>query len=536
MARRTLIVLFLLVSMLPASAQVVVQFGDPVVESRIRFIIGQPEGDIQDTDLVGIGFTELTISGFGVGDLSGLEYCLDLEVIDLSANFISDLSPLAALSELTSLILEDNAITGLLPLAGLPRLATLNLAENEIVDIAPLAEVPTLRRLDLRDNAVVSIEALAGLPRLTEVSLENNAITDISPLAENERLSNGDTINLLGNPLNQDSLCSVIPVLLDRGAQVEFEGVCPGAVEGIVTDLSTGLRVDCAIIVAQAPLVSPAIGAADLDGAYYMNDLAPVIYAFQVFAPGYERAARLGSVDPFETGVLNFALEPVVRDDVVSVAGTVRDSNQTLPLIGAQVTALDGAVIVDTTYTCATGAYELLLPAGGPASLTIAFAAPGHAGRELDLNLADTRVVNVVLTPRSVFGGGILGAVINARTGEGLEDARIIVQPVGGILGVGAMTAADGTYAVENLAAGEYLLRVSSRTHAGDGETRTVNVAGEIVVEDFSLGTPIVFPPPSCGAAAIGAARSPWNSFAGDVLIFAVAAFMLSAVRRSRSA
>ena len=55
----------------------------------------------------------------------------------------------------------------------------------------------------------------------------------------------------------------------------------------------------------------------------------------------------------------------------MSVTGTVRDSRQALPLIGAQVTALDGAVIIDMTYTCATGAYELLLPAGGPALLTI---------------------------------------------------------------------------------------------------------------------------------------------------------------------
>ena len=106
----------------------------------MRFEISKPVGEvINDTDLVGVGFTSLEIVGFGVDDLSGLEYCRDLTFIDFSDNLISDISPLASLEQLETVVLERNQISALTPLSGLPNLTTLNAADNLVADLSPLS-------------------------------------------------------------------------------------------------------------------------------------------------------------------------------------------------------------------------------------------------------------------------------------------------------------------------------------------------------------------------------------------------------------
>ena len=47
---------------------------------------------------------------------------------------------------------------------------------------------------------------LANLGSLTVLSLDYNQLSDISPLVDNEGLSEGDEVDLTGNPLNSDSI------------------------------------------------------------------------------------------------------------------------------------------------------------------------------------------------------------------------------------------------------------------------------------------------------------------------------------------
>jgi hypothetical protein len=166
----------------PRAAAVVVEFGSDIVNAKVRFIIDKPEGEaINDTDLVGVGFTSLEIVGFGVDNLFGLEYCLDLISIDFSDNFISDISPLASLEQLETVILERNQISALTPLSGLPNLTTLNAAENLVADLSPLSGLTTLRVLTLDNNAIEAIALLEGLSGLREVGLADNLIQDAGP-------------------------------------------------------------------------------------------------------------------------------------------------------------------------------------------------------------------------------------------------------------------------------------------------------------------------------------------------------------------
>ena len=128
--------------------------------------------------------TDLDLRAMDIGDLTGLEYAVNLR----------------------SLLMARNHVANLAPIAGLPLLASLDLSANGLSDISSLAAMPSLERIWLNDNA----------------------IADIWPLAANAALGEGvaradgssDYVDLRGNPLNVDALEQHAPALRERGAAV----------------------------------------------------------------------------------------------------------------------------------------------------------------------------------------------------------------------------------------------------------------------------------------------------------------------------
>ncbi len=117
----------------------------------------------------------------GISDLTGLEYCLNLQGLALTGNGISDISALAGLSNLQGL-----ALTG---------------------------------------NNISDISVLTGLSNLEVLFLGSNNINDISALVDNAGLSDGDTVNLMGNPLSAESINIYIPQLEERGVNITEENI-----------------------------------------------------------------------------------------------------------------------------------------------------------------------------------------------------------------------------------------------------------------------------------------------------------------------
>lgn len=176
-----------------------VTFPDPNLEAAIREAIDKPQGPIYTSDL-----ESLTTLGFfaedrGISNITGLEYCINLQILDLWDNNITDLSPLAGLTKLRMLAVPGNNISDITPLAGLTNLEELYLARNNISDLSPLA----------------------GLTNLEWLSLWENNISDISPLVENNGLSAGDYVDLRNNPLSTTSVNIYIPQLEARGVSVQ---------------------------------------------------------------------------------------------------------------------------------------------------------------------------------------------------------------------------------------------------------------------------------------------------------------------------
>ncbi len=154
-----------------------VEFADQNLENAVREQLIPHDRDLYPFELEKI--TMITSFRSNIRDLSGLEYCVNLSMLNLMQNDIEDIYLLANL-----LYLED-----------------INLSNNEIVDISPLRM----------------------LPDISVLNLERNSITDISPLLDNPGLIEGTAIHLRYNPLNAKSIEEYIPQLANRGVKVLWE-------------------------------------------------------------------------------------------------------------------------------------------------------------------------------------------------------------------------------------------------------------------------------------------------------------------------
>jgi len=127
-----------------------VVFPDQNLESAIRNAIRKPEGTIYSVDLVELN--KLYATNKGIKDVTGLEYCINLQYLDLNSNQITDISPLSGLTNLQYLFLDDSQITDISPLSELTNLRGLNLMRNPITDISPLRGLKNLQDLILPEG------------------------------------------------------------------------------------------------------------------------------------------------------------------------------------------------------------------------------------------------------------------------------------------------------------------------------------------------------------------------------------------------
>lgn len=93
-------------------------------------------------------------------DIAPLQYCTELEGLDLGHNNIDDISVLRYCKKLRYLIMADNFIT----------------------DISVLEELPELMYVELFMNSIEDVSPLSGLTKLLDLNLCNNKVEDFSPL------------------------------------------------------------------------------------------------------------------------------------------------------------------------------------------------------------------------------------------------------------------------------------------------------------------------------------------------------------------
>ena len=196
----------------PQGVDPIVIFKDPNLEAAVRYSLGGWGGDIHQSYLANVW--GLYAEGYGITDLTGLEYCTNLSQLHLEQNQITDLSPLSGCTNLSEVYLYNNKITDISPLSGCYNLYLgyfdLFLTNNQITDISPLSGIidlswaelgnnqitdisalglTQLSWLNLSGNQITDISALSGLTEMADLNLSDNQITDISPLVANARSS-----------------------------------------------------------------------------------------------------------------------------------------------------------------------------------------------------------------------------------------------------------------------------------------------------------------------------------------------------------
>lgn len=137
--------------------------GGGFIDALNRLFFGGLDASVTKYDLKNIDGA-LDVSDLEIEDLSGVEHCVNLVVLNLAGN---DLVKISAL-------------------AGLVRLESLFLSENSIEDIGCLGGLVNLRELDISFNCVEDVSVLRFLPALEYVNVVGNPLRDASALDEIE--------------------------------------------------------------------------------------------------------------------------------------------------------------------------------------------------------------------------------------------------------------------------------------------------------------------------------------------------------------
>jgi internalin A len=182
---------------------------DDVLEQAIRQEIKKPDGLLTKDDLAKL--TKLTASGLFhreivVRNLDGIQYCINLEDLDLSWNEIDDIAELSGLTKLTNLDIKYNKeISNIEPVASLPELKSLKINRIKVTDFSPLkklhkleelvtglnkgadystiGKLTNLKKLEIYAGKTPDISWTSNLKKLRHLDLLYNGITDLSPLS-----------------------------------------------------------------------------------------------------------------------------------------------------------------------------------------------------------------------------------------------------------------------------------------------------------------------------------------------------------------
>jgi C1A family cysteine protease len=175
----------------------IVTFKDINLEKVIREELYKPTGNITAVEMRTI--VNLYARSRNIVDLSGLEYALNLQSLDLEFNNIESLEPLVALENLTGLYISYNKLEDIVPLKNLKKLEYLYSDGNHIRDISPLAGLHMLRFLSMQSNYISDLTVFQNLYSILYINISNNLVKDISPLEFMVKNYQGANISLSDN-------------------------------------------------------------------------------------------------------------------------------------------------------------------------------------------------------------------------------------------------------------------------------------------------------------------------------------------------
>ncbi|MFC1784100.1 leucine-rich repeat domain-containing protein [Candidatus Neomarinimicrobiota bacterium] len=224
--KNTLIICILILTVLSCkksstnSEPKVITFPDSNFELLIREVLEIPTGDILDTNLEALIY--LDGSTRNITDITGIEYCINLDTLRITNNQIEDISMLAGLDGLIFLSIGTNPITDIRILSNLINLKRLHMGHIQATDFSTIASLTLLEIFGVAGNNLIDIGFLKDLQNLKTLYLSTNLITDIKPLIDNQGIGSDDYVRLRNNPLSVSSINTYIPELESRGVTIDY--------------------------------------------------------------------------------------------------------------------------------------------------------------------------------------------------------------------------------------------------------------------------------------------------------------------------
>ncbi len=152
-------------------------FEDFNLQSAVEAALGISDPNPADM----LALYSLSADSLGIASLTGLEYALNLQTLDLGWNQIDDLSPLAGLIHLQDVYLSHNQITDITPLTGLDLLNWLFLSYNQIHNVEALSGMNQLLSLYLMHNPLDTLSYCRWIPVIEAMNPELSLYLDPNP-------------------------------------------------------------------------------------------------------------------------------------------------------------------------------------------------------------------------------------------------------------------------------------------------------------------------------------------------------------------
>lgn len=155
---------------------------DPLLEGAIRRSLNMKDKTVPLTlsDMERVDTLDFQ-NHTGVSDLTGLEHCINLRVLDLSYGNITDLTPIANLTNLEEISLQRCNVNSLEPLRNLTELKKLDVInQNNVSDFSPIENLINLESLSIESKNVADFSFLAELDKVVSLDLAGSNITDDS--------------------------------------------------------------------------------------------------------------------------------------------------------------------------------------------------------------------------------------------------------------------------------------------------------------------------------------------------------------------
>ncbi len=160
-----------------------VHIPDVNLRAALEEALGKASGDVITVEEME-SLTEFYAEGLGIKDITGLEYAINLHVLQIRGNMIVDISLVSGLTKLSLLRIADNKISDISAIAGLTNIGSLEIYANKITDISPISGLTNIGWLSMYDNPVTDISPLASLKNLKGIRVSVEEGGDLSPLSE----------------------------------------------------------------------------------------------------------------------------------------------------------------------------------------------------------------------------------------------------------------------------------------------------------------------------------------------------------------